>query len=73
MDSADYVTDVLLSRSLTQRRPKALGIRRDYFDLYDGKQREEESFHEYFDAKYTVDLIGCGLEDNQGFALDTLK
>jgi monoamine oxidase/SAM-dependent methyltransferase len=57
MDSADYVTDVLLSRSLAQRRPKALGIRRDYFDLYDGKQRYEESFHEYFDAKYTVDLI----------------
>jgi hypothetical protein len=26
-------------------------------DLYDGKQRYEESFHEYFDAKYMVDLI----------------
>ena len=46
MDSADYVTDVLLTRSLAERRPKAVGIRRDYFDLYDGNQSYEESFHE---------------------------
>jgi hypothetical protein len=51
MDSADYVTDVLLTRSLAERRPKAVGIRRDYFDLYDGSQSYEESFHEYFDAR----------------------
>ena len=57
MDSADYVTDVLLTRSLAERRPKAVGIRRDYFDLYDGNQSYEESFHEYFDARYTVDLM----------------
>ena len=36
MDSADCVTDMLLSRNLTQRRPRALGIRCDYFDLYEG-------------------------------------
>ena len=57
MDSANYVTDVLLTRSLAELRPKVVGIRRDYFDLYDGKQSYEASFHKYFDAKYTVDLI----------------
>jgi monoamine oxidase/SAM-dependent methyltransferase len=57
MDSADYVTDVLLTRSLAERRPKTVGISRDYFDLYDGNQSYEESFHEYFDARYTLDLI----------------
>ena len=41
MDSADCVTDMLLSRNLTQRRPRALGIRCDYFDLYEGKQYED--------------------------------
>ena len=46
MDSADYVTDVLLSRSLADCRPKTSGIRRDYFDLYDGKNSYEESFQE---------------------------
>jgi len=41
MDSADCMTDMLLSRNLTQRRPRALGIRCDYFDLYEGKQYED--------------------------------
>ena len=41
MDSVDCVTDMLLSRNLTQRRPRALGIRCDYFDLYEGKQYED--------------------------------
>jgi monoamine oxidase/SAM-dependent methyltransferase len=57
MDSATYVSDALLNRSLAERLPKVVGIRRDYFDLYDGKQSYEASFHKYFDAKYTVDLI----------------
>ncbi len=57
MDSAAYVTDVLLTRSLAARRPRVIRIHRDYFDLYDGKQNYEASFHKYFDARYTVDLI----------------
>jgi SAM-dependent methyltransferase len=42
---------------LQRRRMKPQVRQRPLSDLYDGKQRYEESFHEYFDAKYTVDLI----------------
>jgi SAM-dependent methyltransferase len=57
MDSADYVSDVLLTRSLTEGRPRVTGLHREYFDLYAANQSYEKSFHDYFDAKYTVDLI----------------
>ena len=57
MDSAEYVSDVLLNRSLADQQSKAAGIRRDYFEFYARNQSYEQSFHEYFDAKYTIDLI----------------
>jgi SAM-dependent methyltransferase len=57
MDSADYVTDVLLNRSLVEGQPKPTRVSHDYFEFYDGNKSYEQSFHEYFDAKYTVDLI----------------
>jgi hypothetical protein len=42
---------------LQRKRMKPKVRQRPLSDLYDGKQRYEESFHECFDAKYTVDLI----------------
>jgi monoamine oxidase/SAM-dependent methyltransferase len=68
-DSADYVSDLLLTRSLAERQPKAARIRHDYFEFYDGKKSYEQSFHEYFDARYTVDLIRAVWKKNPPYRL----
>ena len=66
-DSADYVSDLLLTRL---RRTKYLGdesrnqligddgqLNTIYHDLYDGSRSYEESLDEYFDEYYVRDLI----------------
>ena len=66
-DSADYVSDLLLTRL---RRAKYLGdetpnqligddgqLSAIYHDLYDGSRSYEESLDEYFDEYYVRDLI----------------
>jgi predicted NAD/FAD-dependent oxidoreductase len=75
MDSADIATDVLLrhlrkrDRSLPRHRPRrgtdgAGGLKRAYFDQYDGDRSYREAFAEYFDPRWLVRLIGAvwGLE-----------
>jgi protoporphyrinogen oxidase/SAM-dependent methyltransferase len=67
LDSADYVSDLLLTRL---RRLKYVGeetpnqllgddgqLNTIYHDLYDGTRSYEESLDEYFDEYYVCDLI----------------
>ena len=69
-DSADFVTDLLLTRfrktvfahqldgeDEASDKPESGTIKADYFDLYSGDSSYEESFEEMFSAQYTVDLI----------------
>ena len=57
MDSADYVTDVLLNRSLVEGQPKPTRVSHDYFEFYDGNKSYEQSFHEVLRRHAPVDLI----------------
>ena len=65
MDSADYATGLVLAEARRrhfagqfQSLSSDIAIDRDYFERYDGENDYEDSFHEYFDARYTADLIG---------------
>jgi monoamine oxidase/SAM-dependent methyltransferase len=71
-DSADYVTDLLLTRlrktiyagqlEMTDGRPSRSAeeaIDADYFDSYSGDSSYDESFEEMFSAPYTVGMIGA--------------
>jgi len=73
LDSADIATDLMLKylrpptshltltssmTSITARNHRAGGgLKKSYFDYYDGKQSYKKAFKQYFDAKYVTDLI----------------
>jgi monoamine oxidase/SAM-dependent methyltransferase len=71
-DSAEYVSEAILSEcrqrvyndtggktasTLAVPTAEARSLGSDYFDFYDGESPYEESFEEYFDETYTIDLI----------------
>ena len=70
MDSADIATDLLLNylkRRKSQfhlttaisnyKNEESKGLKKSYFDYYDGKYSYKQSFKEYFDDKYVIKLI----------------
>lgn len=63
LDSADIATDLMLKylEKRKQVRPAHVAsdenLEKSYFDYYDGKRSYEESFKEYFDEQYVIDLI----------------
>jgi SAM-dependent methyltransferase len=72
-DSADYATDLILTELRRRKyacqiadgkeaqsqllKGEESPIGKDYFKFYDGENSYEDSFEEYFCAKYTTDLI----------------
>src|SRR5262249_2910738 len=68
MDSADVATDVLLRHLRRQDRALRVGepargtdgvggLKRAYFDRYDGDRSYRESFADYFDPRWVVRLV----------------
>lgn len=66
-DSADYATDLLLTRLRKETYKEQVGlhvsdegdgaIEDGYFDSYSGEWSYEDAFEDLFNAEYTVDLI----------------
>src|SRR5262249_7195601 len=73
LDSGDIATDLMLKylgqhtshltltssmTSITARNHKTGGgLKKSYFDYYDGKQSYKKAFKQYFDVKYMTDFI----------------
>ena len=56
LDSAELVCDEIYTDAV-MNHGVARSLRSDYFDYYDGEQPYEKCFLEFFDARYTTDLL----------------